>query len=169
MSYDFHKAANAVALLYVSQSNGLETLADEMLKALGNAEQHGIDLNSVWATIASTNEWSDREAGIDGNPMPKTLANYRSLSRKALSLGVSHVGKQFAEWRKEISAANKLANAAAEENAPKIEAINLNDIELPSWIERATQARTTMTETNMKAFDTYLHHHIESFMQKKIK
>lgn len=169
MSYDFHKAANAVALLYVSQSNGMETLADEMLKALGNAEANGIDLNSVWASIAETNQWSDRDAGVEGNPMPKTLANYRSLSRKALSLGVSHVGKGFAAWRKEIGAADKIAKASEAEKAPKIEAINLNDIELPSWIERATQARTTMTEANMKAFDTYLHHHIEAFMQKKNK
>lgn len=169
MSYDFHKAANAIAKLYVAQSNGLETLADDMLKALGNAEAHGIDINSVWASIASTNEWSDREAGIDGNPMPKTLANYRSLSRKALSLGVSHVGKAFAAWRKEISAANKIAQANEAEKAPKIEAINLDEVELPSWVERATQARLKMTDENLKAFDKAIHHAIESFMNKKAK
>ena len=169
MSYDFHKAANDIAKLYVSQSNGMETLADEMLNSLGTAQANGIDVNAIWASIAVTNEWADREAGIEGNPMPKTLANYRSLSRKALSLGVSHIGKAFAAWRKEISAANKIAQASEAEKAPKIEAINLNEIELPSWIERATQARTGMTEANMKAFDTYLHHQIEAFMQKKIK
>ena len=120
---EFIKAANNVAKLYVSQSNGMETLADEFLTALGNAEQAGLDINSVWASIAETNGWSDREAGVEGNPMPKTLANYRSLSRKALSLGVSHVGKSFAAWRKEINAANKIAQASEAEKAPKIEAI----------------------------------------------
>lgn len=166
---EFIKAANNVAKLYVSQANGMETLADELLTALGNAEQAGLDINSVWASIAETNGWSDREAGVEGNPMPKTLANYRSLSRKGLSLGVTHAGKKFAAWRKEINAANKIANAAAEENAPKIEAINLDEIELPSWVERATQARVSMSDDNLKAFDKAMHHAIESFMQKKNK
>lgn len=166
---EFIKAANNVAKLYVAQSNGLETLADDMLKALGNAEANGVDINSVWASIAETNQWSDRDAGLDGNPMPKTLANYRSLSRKALSLGVSHVGKAFAAWRKEINAANKIAQASEAEKAPKIEAINLEEIELPSWVERATQARIAMSDDNLKAFDKAMHHAIESFMQKKAK
>lgn len=169
MKIELIKAANDIAKLYLAQSNGLETLADEMLVALGNAEQAGLDINSVWASIAETNGWSDREAGIEGNPMPKTLANYRSLSRKALSLGISHVGKKFAGWRKEINAANKLAQASEAESKPRIEAINLDEVELPSWIERATQARLTMTEENMKAFDKAIHHAIESFMQKKAK
>lgn len=169
---EFIKAANAIAKLYVAQSNGMETLADDMLQALGNAEANGIDINSVWASIAETNNWSDRDAGLDGNPMPKTLANYRSLSRKALNLGVSHGNgfpKQFAAWRKEISAADKLAKSSEAEKAPKIEAINLDEIELPSWVERATQARITMSDDNLKAFDKAMHHAIESFMQKKNK
>lgn len=163
------KNVNSIALLYVSQANGMETLADEMLAALGNAETTGIDLNTVWASIAETNNWSDRDAGLEGNQMPKTLANYRSLSRKAQSLGISHVGKRFAEWRKEISAANRLAQASEAEKAPKIEAINLNEIELPSWIERASSIRSGMSAENIAAFDKYIHHHIETFMQKKAK
>lgn len=163
------KSANAIALAYVSQANGMETLSDEMLAALGHAETNGIDLNTVWASIAETNGWADRDAGLEGNPMPKTLANYRSLSRKAMVLGISHVGKRFAEWRKEISAANKLAQASEAEKTTKIEAINLNDIELPSWIERASSIRSGMSAENIAAFDKYIHHHIETFLQKKAK
>lgn len=169
MSYDFHKAVNAIALAYASQASGLESLAEDLLRALGTAEANGLDINSVWASIAVTNNWADREAGIDGDKMPKTLQNYRSLSRKALSLGVSHVTSGFAAWRKAISAADKLAKISEEEKAPKIEAIDLNNIELPSWIERASGLRAGMTEENIKAFDKALHHAIENFMQKKIK
>lgn len=163
------KNFNAVALFYVSQADGMETLADEMLSALGKVEQIGVDVNTAWASIAETNGWADRDAGLDGNPMPKTLANYRSLSRKALKLNVSHVGKRFADWRKEINAAAKLANASETESAPKIEAINLNEIELPSWVERANGIRSGMTAENIAAFDKYIHHHIEAFLQKKAK
>jgi hypothetical protein len=163
------KNANDVAKLLIAQANGMEQLSDKMLEALGNAEASGLDLNTVWASIADTNGWSDRDAKLDGNPMPKTLANYRSLSRKAMSLGVTHQGIKFPEWRKAINAAAKLANSQADETEPKIERINLNEMELPSWIERANTIRTGMTEENMRAFDKYIHHHIEAFMQKKSK
>lgn len=169
MSYEFHKSVNTIALAYASQASGLESLAEDLLRALGTAEANGLDINSLWASIAVTNNWSDRDAGIEGEKMPKTLQNYRSLSRKALNLGVSHVTTGFAAWRKAISAADKLAKISEEEKAPKIEAIDLNNIELPTWIERASGLRASMTEANMKAFDSYLHHHIENFMQKKLK
>lgn len=163
------KKVNSIAMLYVSQSNGMTQLSDELIVSLAQAEFDGVDINTVWASIAETNGWSDRDAGVEGDPMPKTLANYRSLSRKALNLNVGHQFSSHAAWKKAINAANKLANSSEDENAPKIEAINLNDLELPSWVERAAQARAKMTTENMKSFDQYIHHHIESFMQKKIK
>jgi hypothetical protein len=166
---EFIEAVNDIALTIVTNANTGAALADRMLEALGNAEKAGLDLNSVWASIASTNKWSDREAGLEGNPMPKTLANYRSLSRKAIALGITHQGVKYPEWRKAIAAANKLASASEEEKAPKIEAIDLNEIALPSWAERAQAIRQGMTTENVAAFDKAIHHAIESFMQKKIK
>lgn len=168
MKIEFIKAANEIAKLIVAQANGADTLADQMLMALGNAEQTGMDLNTVWASIAETNGWSDREAGIDGNPMPKTLANYRSLSRKAMKLGVDHIGR-FADWRKLLAHEEKLHKAKNAEETPKIERVDLNEVDLPSWIERANQARQVMTAENIAAFDKYIHHHIEAFMNKKAK
>ena len=167
MKIELIRAANDIAKLLIAQANGQAALSDELLAALGNAEQAGLDLNTVWASIAETNGWKDRDAGIDGNPMPKTLANYRSLSRKALEHGVTHIGVKYPEWRKAISAAAK-ANAS-EDEAPKIESINLNNAELPDWIERASNLRAGMDMENLKAFDSYLHHHIEAFMNKKVK
>ena len=163
------REANDIALTLVTNANTGSALSDTLLSVLGKAEQTGLDINSLWASIAETNGWSDREAGIEGNPMPKTLANYRSLSRKAIALGVTHIGVKYPEWRKAINAANKLANASEAESKPRIEAINLNEMELPSWIERANTIRSGMTAENIAAFDKYIHHHIEAFMQKKVK
>lgn len=163
------KNVNSIALLYVSQANGLSQLSDQLIISLAQAEFDGIDINTVWASIAETNGWADRDAGLEGNPMPKTLANYRSLSRKALNLKVGHQFANHADWKKAINAAAKLANASETESAPKIEAINLNEIELPSWIERANGLRSGMTAENIAAFDKYIHHHIEAFLQKKAK
>lgn len=169
MKIELLKNANAIAKAIVVHANGAETLADQFLSALGEIETAGMDVNTAWASIAETNGWADREAGIDGDKMPKTLQNYRSLSRKALSLGIAHAGKKFAAWRKEIAAANKLTKAGEEESAPKITSFNLDAVELPDWIERATNARSGMTAENLAAFDKYIHHHIEAFMQKKVK
>lgn len=166
---EFIKAANDIALEIVSNANTGMTLSDRLLEALGNAEKAGIDLNTVWSSIAVTNNWADGKADIDGNPMPKTLANYRSLSRKALNLGVSHIGVKYPDWKKAISAADRLSKVSEEEKAPKIESFDLNAIELPTWAERATAIRQGMTEENIKAFDKAIHHAIESFMQKKVK
>lgn len=163
------KNVNSIALLFVSQANGMAQLSDQLIISLAQAELAGIDINTVWASIAETNDWADREAGLDGTPMPKTLANYRSMSRKAIALDVGHQFSNHADWKKAISAASKLANSASEESTPKIEAINLNDIELPSWIERASGIRSGMTAENIAAFDKYIHHHIEAFLQKKGK
>lgn len=163
------KAANDVALTLISNANTGAALSDRLLEILGEAEKTGLDLNTVWASIAETNGWADKEARIDGNPMPKTLANYRSLSRKAMTLGVTHQGVKYPEWRKAINAANKLANAVEEEKAPRVERINLNELELPGWIERANAIRTGMDTENVKAFDAHLHRAIEAFMQKKAK
>jgi len=169
MTYAYHKAANDIAIQLVTNANTGLALSDQFLQVLGQAEQDKVDLNIIWASIARTNDWSDREAGLEGNPMPKTLANYRALSRKAMSLGVSHQGVKFPEWRKAISAANRLAKASEDEKAPRIEAIDLNEIELPTWIERAQAIRQGMTDENIKAFDSYIHHHIEAFKSKKAK
>lgn len=163
------KAANDVALTIVTNANTGAAIADRMLEVLGNAERTGLSIDTVWASIADTNGWSDRDAKVEGNPMPKTLANYRSLSRKAVILGVTHIGVKFPEWRKAINAANKLANAAEAESESKIEVINLNELSLPSWAERAASARNGMTSENLAAFDKYMHHQIEAFMQKKAK
>lgn len=163
------KKVNGIALDIVHTSNSTQALADSLILGLAQAEFDGLDINSVWASIAETNGWSDREAGIEGNPMPKTLANYRSLSRKAIALSVKHQFAKFAEWRKAINAANKLANASEAESKPRIEAINLNELELPGWIERANAIRTGMDTENVKAFDAHLHRAIEAFMQKKAK
>jgi hypothetical protein len=163
------RAANDVALTLVTNANTGAALSDKLLEALGNAEKAGLDLNSVWASIAETNQWSDREAKLDGNQMPKTLANYRSLSRKAIALGITHIGVKYPEWRKAIAAANKLASASENEKAPKIEAIDLNEIALPSWAERAQAIRQGMTTENLAAFDKAIHNAIENFMNKKAK
>lgn len=169
MKTELLKNANAIALALVSHAVGTETLADSFLSALGDIEAAGMDVNRAWATIAEENNWADREARIDGDKMPKTLQNYRSLSRKALALGITHAGKKFAAWRKEISAANKIAQASAEESATKIESYHLSEIELPGWMERANNLRAGMTTENLQAFDKYIHHHIEAFMNKKVK
>jgi hypothetical protein len=124
----------------------------------------------VWLAIALANKWKDQKNKVEGSgDMPKTPANYRSMSRKAVTLGVGHQFEKHADWKKAINAAAKLANSQADETEPKIERINLNEMELPGWIERANTIRTGMTEENMRAFDKYIHHHIEAFMQKKAK
>lgn len=167
MKIDHIRRANDVAKLLIAQANGQTVLSDELLLVLAQAEFDGNDINTVWASIAATNGWKDRDAGLDGEPMPKTLANYRSLSRSALELGVNHQFAKYADWKKAISAAKK-ANAT-EDETPKIEHINLNNAELPDWIERANNIRVGLDIENLKAFDSYLHHHIEAFMNKKVK
>lgn len=166
---ELYKNVNQIALALVTQANGTETLSNNLLIALAQAEFDGLDIQSLWASIAVTNEWSDQDAGIRGNPMPKTLANYRSLSRKAIRLGVGHQHSNLPAWKKAINAADRLSKASEEEKAPRIEAINLNELELPTWIERANALRQGMTTENIQAFDQYLHHHIEAFMNKKVK
>lgn len=164
---NYAQKANEIALQIVSNGNEKEALADALLSVLKEAEAEGKNVNSIWATIARTNGWKDTKAGLkEGSDMPKTLANYRSKSRKAIALSVGHQFEKHSSWNDAINAAKKEQEPKEEE---KIEAINLNDLELPSWIERAAQARTKMTAENMKAFDQYIHHHIENFMQKKIK
>jgi hypothetical protein len=169
MSINYIKAANEIAKLYVAQGNGLIQLSDKLLHALREAESNGTDVNMVWASIARTNNWSDRDAGLDGNPMPKTLANYRSMSRKAIQLSVGHNYSDHATWKKAIAQANKLSKSQEAEETPRIPSVDLNEIELPGWIERATGLRNSMTGENIAAFDKAIHHAIESFMQKKVK
>lgn len=169
MSINYIKAANEIAKLFVAQSNGMTQLSDKLLHALREAESNGTDVNMVWASIARTNNWSDRDAGLDGNPMPKTLANYRSMSRKAIQLAVGHNYSDHAAWKKAIAHANKLAKSQEAEETPRIQAFDLNAVELPSWIERASGIRASMTAENIADFDKYIHHQIEAFMQKKNK
>lgn len=166
MSINYIKAANEIAKLFVAQGNGLIQLSDKLLNAFREAESNGTDVNMVWASIARTNNWSDRDAGLDGNPMPKTLANYRSMSRKAIQLSVGHNYSDHAAWKKAIAQANKLAKAQSEDETTKIQAFDLNEVELPSWVERASSIRSSMTAENIADFDKYIHHHIEAFMQK---
>lgn len=189
MKIELLKNANAIAKAIVVHANGAVTLADQFLAALGEIEASGMDVNTVWASIAETNGWADRDAGLQGDKMPKTLANYRSLSRKALKLGVSHAGAfdmnwkpsanetekdrprlpvKFAAWRKKISAAKKEAEQVSPDE-PRIQSFNLDAVELPDWIERATGIRSGLDAVNLAAFDKYIHHHIEAFMQKKVK
>ena len=47
--------------------------------------------------------------------MPKTLANYRSLSRKAIDLSVGHQFSDHASWKKAIAQAGKYARQADSE------------------------------------------------------
>lgn len=166
MKTDSMKIVNDVVLLFVAQDKGLNQLSEKLLLALAHAEFDGADINVVWASIARTNNWADREAGLQGDKMPKTLQNYRSLSRKAIGLGVGHQFVSHADWKKAIRAAEK---AEPDESAPKIESFDLNEVDLPDWIERATGIRSGMTAENLAAFDKYIHHHIEAFMQKKVK
>ena len=163
MSINYIKAANEIAKLYVAQGNGLIQLSDKLLHALREAESNGTDVNLVWASIARTNNWSDRDAGLEGNPMPKTLANYRSLSRKAIDLSVGHQFSDHASWKKAIAQAVKLSKIEPE-SAP-IEAIDLNEMELPSYVEHIIKKRAGMTEKNIKSFDSVIIKAIEKFME----
>ncbi len=163
MSINYIKAANEIAKLYVAQGNGLIQLSDKLLHALREAESNGTDVSLIWASIARTNNWSDRDAGLDGNPMPKTLANYRSLSRKAIGLSVGHQFSDHAGWKKAIAQAVKLSKVEPE-SAP-IEAIDLNEIELPSYVEHIIKKRAGMTEKNIKSFDSVIIRAIEKFME----
>jgi hypothetical protein len=163
MSINYIKAANEIAKLYVAQSNGMTQLSDKLLHALREAESNSTDVNLIWASIARTNDWSDRDAGLDGNPMPKTLANYRSLSRKAIGLSVGHQFSDHASWKKAIAQAVKLSKVEPE-SAP-IEAIDLNEIELPSYVEHIIKKRAGMTEKNIKSFDSVIIRAIEKFME----
>ena len=165
MTINYIKTANDIAKLYVAQGNGMVQLSDKLLHALREAEANKADINMVWASIARTNGWSDRDAGLEGNPMPKTLANYRSLSRKALELGVGHNYGDHASWKKAIGQANKLAKAQAEEETPRIDSLDLNEVELPSYVEHIIKRRSGMTEKNIKAFDTVIIRAIEKFME----
>lgn len=160
---NYIKAANDVAKLFVAQANGMLQLSDKLLQALREAESNGTDVNLVWASIARTNGWSDRDAGLEGNPMPKTLANYRSLSRKAITLSVGHQFSDHASWKKAIAQAVKLSKVEPE-SAP-IEAIDLNEIELPSYVEHIIKKRAGMTEKNIKTFDSVIIRAIEKFME----
>lgn len=165
--YNYAHKANEIALQIVANSANGEALSDALLSVLREAETEKENINSIWASIAVSNNWKDVKAGIkEGGDMPKTLANYRGKSRKALTLGVGHQFNNLVEWNEAINAAKKLQ---APEEKEKIEAINLNEIELPSWIERANGIRSGMTAENIAAFDKYIHHHIEAFLQKKGK
>lgn len=164
---DYAQKANEIALQIISNAANGEALSDALLAVLREAEAEKKNINSIWASIAVSNNWKDVKAGIkEGGDMPKTLANYRSKSRKAMALDVGHQFETLAEWNDAINSAKRLQ---LPEEKEKIEAINLNDLELPSWIERANSIRTGMTEENMRAFDKYIHHHIEAFLQKKGK
>lgn len=162
-SINYIRAANEIAKLYVAQGNGLVQLSDKLLQALKEAESNGTDVNLVWASIARTNNWKDRDAGLEGNPMPKTLANYRSLSRKAIEHGVGHQFNDHASWKKAIAQAVKLSKVEPE-SAP-IPSVDLNEIELPSYVERIIQKRASMTEKNIKSFDSVIIRAIEKFME----
>lgn len=163
---NYIRLANDVAKTLLAQANGMSQLSDKLLHVLAEAESNGVNIESIWASIARTNQWSDRDAGVEGNPMPKTLANYRSLSRKALSLEVGHQFGSHAEWKKAINAANKLSKAQeAEETPPKPEAIDLNEIEAPSYIPHILEKRKNMSEKNIKAFDTLIIRAIEKFAE----
>lgn len=162
------KAFVATADLIVSNGNETVNLAERILKDMANAEKAGMDTETLWFSYAETKGYADKKAGIDGNPMPKTIANYRSISRKAVTLGVGHQFNSLADWKKAINVASKLANSQDEET-PQIERINLNEMELPGWIERAQGLRAGMDTENVKAFDAHLHKAIEAFMQKKSK
>ena len=163
MSINYIKAANEIAKLYVAQGNGMVQLSDKLLHALREAESNGTDVNLIWASIARTNGWSDRDAGLEGNPMPKTLANYRSLSRKAIDMSVGHQFSDHASWKKAIAQAVKLSKIEPE-SAP-IEAIDLNEMELPSYVEHIIKKRAGMTEKNIKSFDSVIIKAIEKFME----
>jgi len=165
MSINYIKAANEIAKLYVAQGNGLIQLSDKLLHALREAESNGTDVNMVWASIARTNNWSDRDAGLDGNPMPKTLANYRSLSRKAIGLSVGHQFSDHAAWKKAIAQANKLSKSQEAEETPRIPSVDLNEMEMPSYVEHIIKKRLSMTEKNIKTFDSVIIKAIEKFME----
>lgn len=165
--YNYAQKANEIALQIISNAANGEALSDALLSILRDAETEKENINSIWASIAVSNNWKDTKAGIkEGGEMPKTLANYRSKSRKAMALDVGHQFETHVKWNEAINSAKRLQ---LPEEKEKIEAINLNDLELPSWIERASSIRSGMTAENIAAFDKYIHHHIEAFMQKKVK
>lgn len=170
MKTELIRAANNVALAILKNAASGEDLAIQMLKALNAAEQASLPIDTVWASIAETNGWSDKAAGIEGDTFPKTLANYRSLSRKAVALKVGHAFGNFADWRKAVSAADKLDKQAKAELTPVIESFNLNEeTEIPAYLEAFLAMRDRMDEANALAFDKYLQHHIAAFKPVKEK
>lgn len=163
---NYIRLANDVAKSLLAQANGVSQLSDKLLQVLAEAEANKVDILSLWASIARTNQWSDRDAGVEGNPMPKTLANYRSMSRKALALDVGHQFSNHADWKKAIAAANKLSKAQEAEEAPaKPEAIDLNEVEAPSYLTHILEKRKGLSEKNIKAFDTLIIRAIEKFAE----
>lgn len=170
MSINFIRLANDTAKLFLAQANSMSQLSDKMLHVLAEAEAAGTDMFQLWSSIARTNQWADRDAGLTAkegfNPMPKTLANYRSISRRASDLGVGHQFSNFADWRKAVSAANKLTKSQEEEETPpKSKPIDLNEIEAPSYLTHIVEKRRGMTEKNIKAFDTLIIRAIEKFAE----
>jgi hypothetical protein len=163
---NYIRLANDVAKSLLAQANGVSQLSDKLLQVLAEAEANKVDILSLWASIARTNQWSDRDAGVEGNPMPKTLANYRSMSRKALTLDVGHQFSNHADWKKAIAAANKLSKAQEEEETPpKPEAFDLNEVEAPSYLSHILEKRKGLSEKNIKAFDTLIIRAIEKFAE----
>ena len=170
MKIDLITRANVIAIAMLKNAATGEDLAVQMLRALNDAEQASLSIDTVWASIADTNGWSDKAAGIEGDTFPKTLANYRSLSRKAVLLKVGHAFNNYAEWKKAISAADKLDKQAKAELTPVIESFNLNEeTELPAYLEAFLEMRGRMDEANSLAFDKYLQHHIAAFKPVKEK
>ena len=170
MSNELFKAVNNIALAMLKNAASGDDLAIQMIRALNAVEQAGRSIDTAWATLADTNGWADKAAGIEGDTFPKTLANYRSLSRKAVLLKVGHAFGKYSDWTKAIRAADKLDKQAKAELTPVIESFNLNEeTELPAYLEAFLEMRGRMDEANSLAFDKYLQHHIAAFKPVKEK
>jgi hypothetical protein len=157
---------NSAALALLSHDTKREDLANKLLVQLGIAEQAGVAIESVWASIAVTNGWKDQPNGIDGDAMPKTLANYRAKSRQSIRYGVAHNGhKNHAAWETAIRAAKKLAETTEDEPSERVEAIDLNEADVPTYVRGIVEKRRSMTQKNMNAFDKLVLHAIESFKE----
>jgi hypothetical protein len=87
------------------------------------------------------------------------------MSRKAISLSVGHNYSDHAAWKKAIAQANKLSKSQEAEETPRIPSVDLNEMEMPSYVEHIIKKRLSMTEKNIKTFDSVIIKAIEKFME----
>jgi len=83
------KAACATAQEIAKADADAGNLANNLLKAVHEAREAGLSVDSVWAEIARNGGYQDKAAKLEGIPMPKTLQAYRARHRKGDKVGAN--------------------------------------------------------------------------------